>query len=215
MKIKGAIFDMDGVLFDTEKIFQKIWHEIAAEYGVVLSEGFARDITGSSGPYMCRIIERYYGVPDGNVIIEECRKRIRQSLKKEVPKKPGVEEILEYFRSEGVKIAVASSSTKEQIESNLKIAGIRRYFDAITSGKEVVYGKPAPDIFLLAAKRIDCDPKDCYVFEDSENGIRAGVAAGCRTIMVPDLIEPTEEIRKICYGVYENLGIIAKERKIR
>ena len=78
-----------------------------------------------------------------------------------------------------------------------------------------MYGKPAPDIFLLAAKRIDCAPKDCYVFEDSENGIRAGVAAGCRTIMVPDLIEPTEEIRKICYGVYENLGIIAKERKIR
>ncbi|MCF2682810.1 HAD family hydrolase [Faecalicatena contorta] len=210
MKSKGAIFDMDGVLFDTEKIFQKIWHELAEEYGVVLPDGFAREITGSSGPYMCRIIEKYYRVSDGMVVIEECRKRIRERLKKEVPKKPGVEELLSHFRSKGMKIAVASSSTKEQIESNLKIAGIRQYFDAVTSGKEVKYGKPAPDIFLLAAQRIDCAPEDCYVFEDSENGIRAGVAAGCRTIMIPDLIEPTEEIRDICYDVYENLENVAE-----
>lgn len=211
MKIQGAIFDMDGVLFDTERIFQKTWHELAAEYGVVLPDEFAREITGSSGTHMCRIIEKHYKVSDGMVVIEECRKRIRESLKKEVPKKPGVVELLSHFRSQGMKIAVASSSTMEQIESNLKIAGIRQYFDAVTSGKEVKYGKPAPDIFLLAAQRIGCAPEECYVFEDSENGIRAGVVAGCRTIMVPDLLEPTEEIRNICYGVYENLGMVAME----
>lgn len=90
------------------------------------------------------------------------------------------------------------------IENNLRVAGIEDYFTAVVSGSQVEHGKPAPDIFLYAAERLCLAPEDCYVFEDSFNGIRAGVAAGCFTIMIPDLFEPTDEIRQLVAGVYKN-----------
>lgn len=100
------------------------------------------------------MIEKHYGVADGSIIMEECMKRVRQKLKVYVPKKPGAERIVKAFHDKGMRLAVASSSYPEQIESNLKLAGMREYFDAVVSGKEVEHGKPAPDIFLLAAERI-------------------------------------------------------------
>lgn len=173
MEMKGAIFDMDGLLFDTENIYQETWNEPAAENGVTLGIDLVGDICGTSGAHMCRVIEKHYGVADGSVIMEECMKRVRQKLKVHVPKKSGAERIVKTFFDKGIRLAVASSSYPEQIESNLKLAGMREYFDAVVSGKEVKHGKPAPDIFLLAAERIHCTPETCYVFEDSENGIRA------------------------------------------
>ena len=79
------------------------------------------------------------------------------------------------------------------------------YFDAVVSGEDVTHGKPAPDIFLLAANRLGCNPADCYVFEDGINGVRAGLAAGCTTIMVPDTVLPTDEVRAACAGVFASL----------
>lgn len=205
MKIEGAIFDMDGLLFDTENIYQETWKELAAENGVVLNEDFVGDICGTSGAHMCRVIEKHYGVLDGSIIMEECMKRVRQKLSVHVPKKQGTDRIIKAFHDRGVRIAVASSSYPEQIEGNLALAGIREYFDAVVSGKEVEHGKPEPDIFLLAADRIGCAPENCYVFEDSENGIRAGKAAGCTAIMIPDILKPSDEIREIADGIYESL----------
>ena len=169
------------------------------------------DICGTSGAHMCRVIEKHYGVADGSVIMEECMKRVRQKLKVHVPKKSGAERIVKTFFDKGIRLAVASSSYPEQIESNLKLAGMREYFDAVVSGKEVKHGKPAPDIFLLAAERIHCTPETCYVFEDSENGIRAGKAAGCTAIMIPDVLAPSEEIKKFVDGIYESLDEFTEE----
>lgn len=213
MKCKGAIFDMDGLLFDTERVYQQTWQEIAQEKGVELDSDFAKAISGTNGEYMCHVIEHYYHVPDGKDIIEECMKRVREKLSRYVPIKEGVHEILSFFQKKGIRMAVASSSKKEQIESNLKIAGIREYFSEVISGTEVKRGKPAPDIFLLAAERICCEPGECYVLEDSENGIKAGYAAGCITVMVPDLIEASSEILPYCRLVCSDL--IKAERKIR
>lgn len=108
-------------------------------------------------------------------------------------------------------MAVASSSPKFQVEKNLVRAGVREYFDAVVSGEEVLHGKPAPDIFLLAAEKIGIDPKDCYVFEDSINGIRAGVAAGSASVMIPDITQPDEEIRSICAAVCGSLLEVVDE----
>lgn len=180
---------MDGLLFDTEKIFQQTWNEIAEEIGIRLPKDFVRAISGTNGSYMCQVIEKYYSVPDGRKIQNECMKRVRKKLEVNVPKKPGVDEILQYFQKNKVHLAVASSSSKEQIENNLEITRIRSYFEAIISGKEVEHGKPAPDIFLFAAEKIDCRPEECYVFEDSANGIVAGDAAGCRTILLNTVIK--------------------------
>ena len=104
-------------------------------------------------------------------------------------------------------MAVASSSTMQQIEKNLHMAEIYDYFSAIVSGEEVKHGKPEPDIFICAAQKIGCMPQECFVFEDSENGIKAGYAAGCFTIMVPDIIEASSAIepycKKICQDLYQ------------
>lgn len=205
MKNKGAIFDMDGLLFDTERVYQKTWHEIADERGIILGDNFVKDISGTNGARMRRIVEAYYQVPDSTGLIEECMERVKEKLSRHVPMKKGVPEILDFFRGNGVPMAVASSSGAELILSNLETAGIGEYFSEIVSGTEVKRGKPAPDIFLLAAEKISCRPEECYVFEDSENGIKAGYAAGCRTVMVPDLMEASPEIRSYCTMVCGDL----------
>lgn len=205
MKCKGAIFDMDGLLFDTEKLFQQTWNEIAEERGIQLPKEFSGEISGTNGKHMCRVIEKYYKISDGREIQDECMLRVQAKLKRNVPKKPGVDEILQYFKKNKIPLAVASSSSKQLIESNLRVARVSAYFDVIVSGTEVKHGKPAPDIFLIAAERIKCRPEECYVFEDSVNGVRAGVAAGCKTVMIPDLILPTREEYKCCYGIYDTL----------
>lgn len=204
MKFKGAIFDMDGVLFDTERLYQETWRELAAERQVNLEDSFLTEISGTSGSHMIQLLQRYYHTLDGAEIMEACMARMKQKLEKHVPVKKGVYEILEYFRGLDMHIAVASSSSAMQIEANLQRSGIRDYFSEIVSGAEVTRGKPSPDIFLLAAKRLGLEPEQCLVFEDSENGVRAGHLAGCFTVMVPDLIEPSEEIRSICSGIYSD-----------
>lgn len=196
---------MDGLLFDTEVIYQQTWNEIAKEKGIHLPKEFVKAISGTNGKTMCHVIESYYGVSDGRLIQSDCMARMRKKLKIQIPKKTGVDEILCFFKENNVHLAVASSSAKSQIESNLEIAGISSYFEKIVSGTEVKKGKPEPDIFLLAAEKIGCKPEECYVFEDSLNGIRAAYKAGCKAIMIPDLIVPTEEMRKISYGIYRTL----------
>lgn len=206
MDYKGAIFDMDGLLFDTEKVFQQTWHELAKEHNVSLDDDFAKTICGTVGERLYGVIEHYYHVNDCAALAQECVERVMKKLKKSVPVKEGAYEILEYFKRKNVKLAIASSSVTEQIESNLEITDMRRYFDVLVSGTQVSRGKPEPDIFLYAAERIGCDPKECYVFEDSQNGIKAGYAAGCTTVMVPDLVEATSEIRPYCSMVWKSLA---------
>lgn len=211
MEYKGAIFDMDGLLFDTEAVYQQTWQEIARERNIKLDSSFLSAICGTNGEYMCHVIEKYYHVSDGTAIINECMGRIREKLSVHVPIKRGVHEILDFFQEKGICMAVASSSSIQQIKSNLKITGIYGYFSAIVSGEEIKHGKPAPDIFLCASERIDCKPDECFVFEDSENGIKAGYAAGCITIMVPDLAKASSGILPYCTKVCQNLFQAKKE----
>lgn len=211
MKCKGAIFDMDGVLFDTEKLYQDIWQEMAKEHKVELDSGFVKEISGTSGRKMLQVIERYYQVSDGNPIVDACMSRMRNKLSESVPVKEGVFDILRFLKEKGVRTAVASSTDRQRIEQNLRMSGIRDYFMEIVSGQEVKNGKPAPDIYLCAAERIGCRAEECFAFEDSENGVRSAYAAGCVTIMIPDLIEPEDGIR--CFRICGNLKEVQKEIK--
>lgn len=203
---KGAIFDQDGLMFDTEKLYTLSWYEAGERFGVFVPEEFTHAVSGSSGPGMMSIIRHYIpALPVPEEFWETCKSICIEKQNQELPEKPGLHEILGFFRQNGVKMAVASSSPKAQVEKNLTRAGVRSYFEAVVAGEEVAHGKPAPDIFLLAAEKIGLDPKDCYVFEDSFNGIRSGVAAGCAAVMVPDITQPTEEIAALCTDVCDSL----------
>ena len=203
--LKGAIFDMDGLMFDTEQVWQKNWKLIADEMGITLDPAFSKSISGTSGRLMDEVIEKFYHVENGNPIAKDCIRRVHEDLAEFVPEKKGIHEILEFFKENGVKIAVASSSSEEMIKRNLNNTNTESYIDAVVSGQSVAHGKPEPDVFLKAAEMIGIDPKECYVFEDAFNGVKAGYAAGSRTIMIPDMNQPTDEIRAIAAGVYESL----------
>ena len=203
---KGAIFDMDGLLFDTERVWQRVWHERADELGVTLPDSFAGEICGSSGQGTLDIITRCYPGVEPVSFHREVQNEVARRLENSVPLRPGCEEILAGLAERGLKIAVASSSQLSHIEHHMRLTGLGHYFDRLVSGQQVKRGKPAPDIFLLAASELGLSPEDCYVFEDSPNGVKAGHAAGCAVIMIPDLITPTEEIRALCTGIFTSLS---------
>ena len=204
--MKAAIFDMDGLLFDTEKVFQETWNELSCEItGKMLPEEFKYRICGVSGEPAYRIVEEFFHLDDGEPVAWECYRRVEDKVRRHIDKKPGCDEILRFFRDRGIRMAVASSSREELIMSNMKLSGLEPYFDAFVSGMNLEHGKPAPDIFLLAAKEIDVPPEECFVFEDSISGIRAGHAAGMKPVMIPDLLQPDPETRSLCFAVYDSL----------
>ncbi len=207
---QGAIFDMDGTLLDTERLYQESWKYLAGQYGQKHNPAFPLAVCGSNGETMVDIIGEYYPEINAEQFMNDCFARVAYLVETQVPIKDGAREILSYLKEKGVKIAVASSNSHAQIEKNMRLAGLLEYFDAVVGGDEVVHSKPAPDIVLLAAEQIGCEPKECYVFEDGANGIHAGAAAGCATVMVVDLTYPTEEIRRLCVGVYDNLSDVQR-----
>lgn len=203
---QGAIFDMDGLLFDTERMYRDSWKQSAQQFGLVHNPDFPRTVCGSSGAHMREIILQYYPQVDAKAFANDCILRVERELETHVPAKTGVRDILQYFKQHGVRVAVASSSKRATVLHNLKQADILSYFDAVVSGDQVTHGKPAPDIFLLAAQQIGCEPENCYVFEDGTNGIRAGATAGCTTIMIPDLTPPNAQLEQLCAGIYPSLS---------
>lgn len=204
--MQGAIFDMDGLMFDTEKIYRNVWDHLPVEFGFEACPGLGEAVCGTSGEDLKRIVRAHIPGIDADAFMDAGYDKVHDTVMAVQPdEKPGVHEIIGYLKGRGMKLAVASGSPQEIIELNLKRAGLTELFDAVISGFSVPHGKPAPDIFLESAKRIGCDPKECYVFEDGANGIRAGAAAGCVTVMIPDLTAPDEELRNLCAAVFESL----------
>lgn len=203
---RGAIFDMDGLLFDTERLFQKAWVDVAADFDREPSPALAQAVCGTSGEYLKKIVCSYYPGVDAEAYIQTVLDRVaKQVISNGAELMRGSREILAYLGEQGVKLAIASGSPREIIESNLSHSGLRSCFSALVSGFEVPNGKPAPDIFLSAAEKLGVSPEDCYVFEDGINGALAGITAGCTTVMIPDLMKPTPELVQNCAGIYGSL----------
>lgn len=201
-----AIFDMDGLLVDSEHVFRVVFEEMAAERGLTVDPRFFHDVCGTCGEYEYQIIHQYYPTLNPPVFWQEWHNRGMKRMETQVDLKPGVVELLSYLRGQGVEIAVASSSGLEVIRHHLEVGGIREYFSHIVSGQQVEHCKPAPDIFLLAAKVLGADPTECYVFEDSRQGGWAGVKAGCTTVLVPDQVPPTPELEQAVAAVCPTLN---------
>lgn len=192
--LRGAIFDMDGLMFDTEKVYRYSWSTILLDRGLEPQEGFLQDIVGTSGQKVLDVISSYYPTLDPAEYYASVLRKVDEVTAVSLPEKPGIHEIMEYLGQNSIPIAVASSSPANLIERNLRNAGLSDLVTYRISGAQVEHGKPAPDIFLASCRALELQPEECYVFEDGINGVKAGVAAGCRTIMVPDVQQPTQEI---------------------
>ena len=203
---QGAIFDMDGLLFDTETLYQRGWTIIADEFGVARKPELGKACCGTCGDLTVQIVHQFHPTVDAKAYIRRVIEYVHDEAEKNLPVMAGVREILTYFHEHGIRIATASSSSVAQIEKNLTQSGLRNYFDAIVGGDLVAHGKPAPDIFLMAAARIGIPAEECYVFEDGYNGLRGAAAAGCAPIMIHDTMPPTDEMRAICTGIYPSLS---------
>lgn len=193
---KGAIFDMDGLLTDTEKLGQEAWRTIAEREGVVLDDAFTSGTAGTAGKREREVVARYFPGRDLEPFFREVHAYILSQERKSVSLKPGAAEIVGWLKENGVKTAIASSSSMDMIRLCLAPSGLLSQFDAVISGYAIAHPKPAPDVFLTASRALGLAPGDCWVFEDSYNGIKAAFSAGCQPVMVPDLVPPDEEMKE-------------------
>ena len=206
--VNAVIFDMDGVLIDTEKHYNKAWCEAAARAGFTeFTREHALMLRSLDARLAAKLMKDIFGEAFDYYAIRETRRAIvAERLEKYgLEKKTGIDEILAFLHSRGIKAAVATATPIELTLEHLEKIGVKDKFDKIVSAKQVENGKPAPDVYLYACEQIGEKPQDCIAVEDSPNGIKAAYAAGCKAVMVPDLTEPDEEVLPMLYGVADTL----------
>ena len=206
--IDSVIFDMDGLMFDTERVWATLWEPALATLGLSYKEGLDVAARGTAGDTMRAVLRRFYGENcDTDAIIEALHAQAEKAFQAPPPKKPGLDEILTWLDAQHIPMAVASSSPMTIIEGHLDHWQLSHYFKAVISGEHLARSKPAPDIFLLAAEKLGTAPAETLVLEDSYNGVRAGAAGGFVTVMVPDLSPATDEMRRLytceCTSLHE------------
>ena len=206
--VSGIIFDMDGVLIDSERQSNEGWLWAAGQLGVDMPMWLIDSFKGAPAELCCKFFDDYYkGVIDYWEAKELRTQHVYKIRETEgIPVKKGVKDIFEYIRNNGLKCAVATSTRRESAEKTLHEIGVWDYLDAVVYGDEVEHGKPEPDIFLRAAKAIGINPSEAVVVEDSINGIKAGYAADMRVVHIPDTIAIDDDIRKLTYMVCADLN---------
>jgi len=202
----AVVFDMDGTLLDTELVFRSIVFDVAGELGYEMTDAVHLAMVGSSHEVTNRLLTEAYGVTfPYDMFDEKCRHMMKEKLADTVPVKPGAREFLTELKARGVPLAVATSSRSVHALGHLGRAGLLDMFDVVVTRDDVQHPKPHPEPYLLAAKRLRVDPVRTLAVEDSHSGVRAAHAAGMQTIMVPDLVHPTDEIAALCVGVMDSL----------
>ena len=208
MNYEAIVFDMDGVIFDSERAVMNCWLELAQKYDIKDIEKPYFACVGTTMTRTREIMLETYGedFPYDEYARESSLMYHEKYDGGKLPMKPGVMELLSYLKEKGKKIALASSTRRETVTNQLRWAGIIDYFDVIICGDMVARSKPAPDIFLKACQELGVSPENTYAIEDSYNGIRAAHAGQLRPIMVPDLLEADDEMRGMAEYVCDNLN---------
>ncbi len=206
---KAVVFDMDGVLLDTEKLYRMHWKMAGEAMGrsPVQMERICRLIAGGTSDHTRQVFAQEFGE---EFPYQECRRLAYEKMEEYIEKhgvelKPGVNEVLEHLKENGIKTAVATSTSRKLAEKRLKMTGIYDNFDVLVYSDMVSRGKPNPDIYLKACELLGVEPEEAIGVEDSINGIKACHAAGLYTVMVIDLIKPDQELFPYCNQIYASM----------
>ncbi|MBN9087528.1 MAG: HAD family phosphatase [Reyranella sp.] len=205
-RVAAVVFDMDGVLFDTETLYEKSALGAAREVGIPMTSEFFRSTVGSPSPVVRAQVVAHYG-PDVPVdkLWEISRRIFGELTETQEILKPGVRELLDLLDELGLPRAVATSSVRPTVERHLHKHGLADRFHGIAAQGDYEHHKPHPDPFLKAAELLGVAPQDCLAVEDSHHGVRSASSAGMMTVMVPDLLPATDEICALCLHVMPDL----------
>ena len=201
----AAIFDMDGLLIDSERIIMQACIAAANAHGICYSQAQFVDLIGRNLTDSTRVMTAQLGGEDNFAKVAQSVDEILALREDAYPLRPGVNEILGFFKKNNIPCGVASSSYQQVIQRRLTKAGVLSHFLHITSGDEVERGKPHPDIYLLALERLGVVAQECIAFEDSELGAQAAIAAGLNVVVVPDLKQPSEFVQKNVLMIVDSL----------
>ena len=211
-KVELVIFDMDGLIFDSEKVSYDCWVEAAKIFNINFDMKIFYKLLGTNHESVRNtLIDEFGDKINVDDYIEERRKINFSKIANGVERKEGVEELLEYLTEKNIKKAVATSSNRELALNLLSKADILHYFDYVLCGDEVTKSKPDPEVFLNVAKKLKVNPENCMVLEDSEAGTIAGSRGRMKVIIIPDLKEPDEDIVRLAYKRLNNLKEVINE----
>jgi len=206
-KIEAVLFDMDGVIFDTEKVYLEHWIKIFKKYGYEMKKEVYVSVMGRGRENVMKTFLEIYGenLPIVQMYKEKDELLVQAIEEGKVPMKPGAKEILNSIKENNFKIALATSAKRDRMMMQLKMGKIENEFDAIVCGDDITNSKPDPEIFLKAAQKLSVNPENCVVVEDSPSGIKAAYSAKMIGLHVEDLKKADEEILKHCYKSFKDL----------
>jgi beta-phosphoglucomutase-like phosphatase (HAD superfamily) len=203
---KAVVFDMDGLLCDTEVVYRDAMMATALEHGHDVPLSLFKRMIGLPGPSGDRKVLDHFGEAFPIIAFNSrVMEHVGAACEAGIALKAGVVELLDHLDELGLPRAIATSSSHRAVEAHLGASGIIPRFHAVVARGDYARGKPSPDPFLTAAARLSVAPEDCLALEDSHNGVRAAAAAGMMTIMVPDLLDPTEEMEGLCIRIARDL----------